>query len=74
VLGAYPPSHLPAGCTERLAATANSDGSIPHPWQCGHSDVFGARVGEPLVHLIHETDDIVSLAQLCHHRKFLCRE
>ena len=39
-----------------------------------HSDVFCSRVGEPLVHLIHETDDIIPLAQLCHHLQLLPRE
>ena len=35
------------------------------------SCVFGARVGQPLIHFICETDDIISLAQLGHHLQLL---
>ena len=36
-----------------------------------HSDVLGARVSEPLVHLVHDADDVVPLAQLGHHLQLL---
>ena len=38
------------------------------------SEVLASRVDEPLVDLVHHTDDIIPLAQLSHHLQLRLRE
>ena len=49
--------------------------SLHHPMILTKSDVFAARVGEPLIDLIHQAEDIIPPAQLSHHfQLFLCKD